>query len=141
MASSNKKRWTNMEECEAIYRLYPRRVGHLRAVDCIAKALYLISQRDGGDPVRWLTQRVEWYAKSVAGKERKYIPHPSTWFNEGRFDDQEMPKPTWTQPKIFYPTPPEPERGPVLSVEEQKQRAREIRIRIFGPKKGDEIPF
>lgn len=82
-----------------IYKAYPRKVGKAAAIKAINKALHFIS---GGvaevpdridphkTPADWLLDRVETYATAVAKwpkEERKFVPHPATWFNQGRYDD------------------------------------------------------
>ena len=73
---------------ESIYDAYPRKVGKTVALNAIRKALGLISKRpELPDPVGWLQERVQAYAESRAGEEPRFTPHPATWFNSGRFDD------------------------------------------------------
>jgi hypothetical protein len=70
---------------ERIYSAYPRKVGKLDALKAIGKAI------DAHDPESVLSA-TEAYARSVARwpkDRRKYIPHPASWINQGRFlDDQ-----------------------------------------------------
>jgi hypothetical protein len=69
---------------EAIYSEYPRKVGKLAASKKIAEALKKVNFDD-------LLEKVKKYSESVKGKETKYIPHPSTWFGQGRYlDDVEI---------------------------------------------------
>ncbi|HEX2972656.1 MAG TPA: hypothetical protein VHP11_10005 [Tepidisphaeraceae bacterium] len=77
------------EDMQRIYDAYPRKVGKAAALKAIAKALAIIKTRPNkpADPVRWLLERVESFAKSPAGQQGKYTPHPATWFNQGRYDD------------------------------------------------------
>jgi hypothetical protein len=70
---------------EQIYSLYPRKVGKtsaLRAIDRILKA--------GKVPPEDLLVTVRNYARATAAwpaADRDFIPHPATWFNSGRYDD------------------------------------------------------
>lgn len=78
-------------EAEAIYRLYPRKVKLQPAVKAIRKAVEELATRQD-DPLAWLQERVTAYAASPAGQkpppgESDYRPHPPTWFNQGRYDD------------------------------------------------------
>lgn len=73
---------------EAIYQAYPRHVGKGAALPAIGKALTRLARRGEPDPVAWLTQRVQAFAKQRAGEDPNFTPHPSTWFNQGRFDDE-----------------------------------------------------
>jgi hypothetical protein len=64
-----------------IYQAYPRRVGKTAALKAIAKAA-----KNCPD----LLAKTTAYAAAVSQwsqNERQYIPHPSTWFNRGSFDD------------------------------------------------------
>lgn len=71
--------WT--PETRAIYDAYPRKVAPDRALRAIQKRL------DQGVPAAELLAAVQAYAKATAGTEREFIPHPATWFNDGRFAD------------------------------------------------------
>lgn len=73
-------------DVERIYQAYPRQVGKQAALEAIHKALKAIDQPD---PVAWLLSRVEAFAASDAGNRGKYTPHPATWLNEGRYDDDD----------------------------------------------------
>jgi len=41
------------------------------------------------EPAEWLLNRVTLFAKSPAGQREKFTPHPSTWFNQGRYHDDD----------------------------------------------------
>lgn len=74
---------------DKIYALYPRKQGRESAIRAINLAI-----RRGVDPFR-LLERVTAYAAATAKwseSDRQYIPHPTTWFNRGNYDDD--PK-TW----------------------------------------------
>ncbi len=85
---------------QAIYDAYPKHVGKQKAFDAIAKALKKVE-------FDLLLERTRAYADSVAHKrgtpEWKFVPHPSTWFNQGRWED-ELEKPT--QPAGRVPARP-----------------------------------
>lgn len=74
-------------DLEAVYREYPRRVGKQAAFKAIRKALAAIAKRGEAKPATWLTERVRVFAASPAGQAGRFCPHPATWFNAGRFDD------------------------------------------------------
>lgn len=79
-------------DLDEIYSAYPRHVGRKRAFEKIGRALIDIHARANGsleDPAAWLLERVKTYAASPAGKAGQYTPHPATWFNQGRYDDDE----------------------------------------------------
>jgi hypothetical protein len=67
----------------SIYDLYPRKVGREKAVQAILRAFLKV------DP-ETLKAKVEEYAAAVTKwprDRRQFIPHPTTWFNQGRWDD------------------------------------------------------
>lgn len=61
---------------------YPRKVGKGNARKAYSKAY----QKLGGDGK--LIMAVSNYAESVKTKETRFIPHPSTWLNHERWDDE-----------------------------------------------------
>jgi hypothetical protein len=68
---------------EDIYATYPRRVGKQAAIKAIQKA-------GKGAGMDKLLKAVKAYAKATESwpeEDRKYIPHPATWFNRGSYDD------------------------------------------------------
>ena len=76
-------------QIEAIYGAYPRKIGKAAATKAIRKSLAVVASRGGPDPTGWLKARVEAYAASPAGQAGKFTPYPATWFNQGRYDDDE----------------------------------------------------
>jgi len=76
-------------ELQQIYSAYPRKVAPADALKAIAKAI-----AKGKAPAH-LLERTAAYAAATAlwtEDELRFIPHPATWFNGGRYDDD--PK-TW----------------------------------------------
>ena len=69
-------------DVESIYQAYPRKVGKAAAIKAIKAAL-----KNGGGSPDQLKATVQRYAQAVAGQDKKYIPHPATWFNAGRYED------------------------------------------------------
>ena len=72
----------------AIYQAYPLKVGKAAALKAIAKALRTVDQST-------LTAAVQEFAKAVntwKDEDRKYVPQPATWFNQGRWEDDRR---TW----------------------------------------------
>ena len=67
-------------DIEAIYQAYPRHVGKQAALKAITKALEHISHSE-------LLAAVTEYAAAVAGSDKQFIPHPATWFNNRRWED------------------------------------------------------
>ena len=74
-------------QAEMIYEAYPRKVARPAAIQAIRRALQ-------GRDFDWLLWRVQKYAECVEGSSKKFIPHPATWFNQARYDDD--PK-EWAQ--------------------------------------------
>lgn len=70
------------ERVLSIYKAYPRHVAPKRAYAAISKALQEC-------PANTLLASVEAYARKVKadGTEERFIPHPATWFNQGRWGD------------------------------------------------------
>ena len=74
-------------QAEFIYQQYPRRVAKPRAIPAIKKAIKAIGYAS-------LAVVVSQYRKATEGADLQYIPHPATWFNQERYNDD--PK-TWTR--------------------------------------------
>ena len=71
---------------ESFWGVYPRRIAKKEAMKKFDKAV-----GDGADPQK-IIDGAKAYSRSVEGKEQKYIAHPSTWLNQGRWDDEpELP--------------------------------------------------
>jgi hypothetical protein len=68
-----------------LYKAYPRHVAPQDAYRAIEKALKVRAFDD-------LLVAVQNWSRKCAreGKEEQYIPHPATWFNAGRYDDEEF---------------------------------------------------
>ena len=82
-----------VQQAERVYAAYPRKAARGSGVRASARAIHVIALRSfGGDTAQaasWLVGRVAAYAGSglVASSEARYIPYPSTWMNQGRYDD------------------------------------------------------
>lgn len=76
------------DRIEEIYQTYPRRVGRKKALIAIEKAVQEIAKREGtANAGAWLLGRVKEFAASPAGQAGTFTPHPATWMNQGRYDD------------------------------------------------------
>jgi uncharacterized protein YdaU (DUF1376 family) len=67
-----------------VYALYPKKVGREDALKAITK------QIKAGKSADHLKERTRMFNEATAcwpHEDRKYIPHASTWFNRGSFDD------------------------------------------------------
>ena len=74
---------------EDFWNAYPRKIAKKEAMKKFAKAV-----KDGTDP-NTIIAGAKTYAASVVGKEQKYVAHPTTWLNQGRWEDEtETPAPT-----------------------------------------------
>lgn len=71
---------------ESIYQEYPKKVGKPKALQAIRKAL---KQIDAGE----LLEQVKRYAVARRGQDPQFTPHPATWFNQCRFNDDPV---TWS---------------------------------------------
>lgn len=70
---------------ESIYQLYPRKEGKGKALQAIEKALRIAT-------AEVLTEAVKSFAAAKAGTDPQYIPHPASWFNARRWEDDRK---TW----------------------------------------------
>ena len=66
-------------------------VGKNAAWKAISKAIGNVARSKGvpfEDAANYLAERAAAYTRSAEGqRDRQYRPHPSTWFNQGRYDD------------------------------------------------------
>ena len=74
-------------QAEEIYAAYPRKVGKPAALRAIQRALKT-------HPAEFLLARTKLFAATYNGPAH-FIPHPATWFNEARFNDDPE---TWRRP-------------------------------------------
>jgi len=73
----------NIKNMEEIYDAYPSRVGKKKALEAIKNALKEIDS----DTLKQKVIAFAEDAKKWLPENRKYIPNPSTWFNQGRWND------------------------------------------------------
>lgn len=123
-ASATPGRLADDTQAEGIYQAYPRHVGKPDAMRAIAKAIKLLGKRPeiGEGAAKWLLERTQAFAASPAGKAGQYCPHPATWFNGGRFDDdptewqaQAAITPSSQSSAATRPTTPNLPQGPETS--------------------------
>ena len=67
---------------DAFWNAYPRRKAKKEARKKFDKAI-----KDGATPEA-LVEGAKAYAESMTGKEEKYIAYPTTWLNQGRWEDE-----------------------------------------------------
>ena len=78
---------------EDIYAAYPRKVAKKDAL----KAIFNAMKTAGREKLLVATKQ---YAAAMAKcplEERKYIPHPATWFNRGSYEDDPA---EWGNPEV-----------------------------------------
>lgn len=63
------------------WMIYPKKVGKGYAQKCYKKALNKVS-------LEKIILAIEKQRKSVEWKDKKFIPNPSTWLNQERWDDE-----------------------------------------------------
>lgn len=69
-------------EFEAIWKAYPRKVGKGAARKAWAKARKVASFEE-------IASGLAAFVASSTGTEQRFIPHPSTWLNEERWNDEQ----------------------------------------------------
>jgi hypothetical protein len=84
---------------EDVYNAYPRKVAKQDAIKAIERAAERIFAEkltrpylETASALDWLLCRVSAFADAVAkwpAGEEQYVPHPATWFNRGRYDDED----------------------------------------------------
>lgn len=70
------------EDIEAIYNAYPKKVGKPKALASINKAVEKFGHA-------FILERTKQYAASTIGADQQFIPNPTTWFNQERFNDEQ----------------------------------------------------
>ena len=76
---------------EAIWELFPKRVGKKSAIALLERAIrdyakeWELDALD--DACDWMRERVDEMAKRYDGTDEKFIPHPATWLRQGRYED------------------------------------------------------
>jgi hypothetical protein len=79
-------------QAEQIYAAYPYKVGRPVALRAIQKALRNF-------PFELVLERTQLFAK-VRNGDKTFIPNPSTWYNQERFNDDPS---TWTRDESKRP--------------------------------------
>ena len=80
---------------ENLYSRYPRKIAKDYAFKAIENAIIAIAKRNfAGDEkaaADWLGSRVDLYARSRQANQsdKSKVPYPATWFNGGRYEDDE----------------------------------------------------
>lgn len=109
------------DDAELVYLAYPRKVGKLDAIKAIRKAVERMGtgkdapRMSPPEALEFLLKRTQTFARSPAAKG-EFTPHPATWFNQGRYldDDNE-----WNRSSSASAQPHQPTR---VSPAVQRQR-------------------
>ena len=78
-------------DCETVWQIFPRRVGKKKAFILIRKAAAeLAEEYEQDDPaagISVLCERVQKFADANKTADPKFIAHPTTWLQQGRYLD------------------------------------------------------
>jgi len=66
---------------DRFYEIYPRKIGKGAAKTAFAKAIKK-------KPAQRIIEAAHEYLVACKGKDKKFIPHPATWLNQERWDDE-----------------------------------------------------
>jgi uncharacterized protein YdaU (DUF1376 family) len=88
LSLSPKTKTSPKAQLETLYKLYPRHIGKAAAFKSIDKALKLKTFDELLLAVRAYVRKV-----TLETTEEQFIPHPATWFNQGRYEDDMTPHP------------------------------------------------
>jgi hypothetical protein len=72
------------DDFDAFYFAYPRKVGKQAAAKAWAKAIKTT-------PAQRIIDAARKFAADPNLPEKQYIPHPTSWLNAGRWDDEQLP--------------------------------------------------
>jgi hypothetical protein len=83
------------KQVDQLYKLYPRKIAPFDAKKAIRKAVGRVMGGDADHPalmsleeaLDFLAERTRLFADCVRGRDRKYVPHPTTWFHGDRYWD------------------------------------------------------
>lgn len=78
---------------DKFWSVVPNKTGKRAAEKAYKVAAGILKMRGEASPHGYLLERMTLFAASPIGRgETKFIPHPSTWLNNGRYDDDPL---TW----------------------------------------------
>jgi len=80
----------NDTTANSIYQLYPKHVGKKAAIKSIKAACRDLLKEGTEDPVQSLLDATRDYRAAVMTwpeSDKRFVPHPSTWFNQGHYED------------------------------------------------------
>lgn len=77
------------------WAVVPNKVGRAGAEKAYRSAVRILEMRSEPSPDGFLLDRMTLFAASPIGRgDKQFIPHPSTWLNNGRYDDDPA---TWVR--------------------------------------------
>lgn len=82
---------------EIIYMVYPKKVGRKHAL----KAIYNALKEKNFEELYEATTSYNEEVIKWSEEEKKYVPMPATWFNQGRYDDDRT---FWKREIVKRPT-------------------------------------
>ena len=83
-----------VRDFERWWKIYPRKVGKYKAAPLFAK----VCNRMNFDELMDATIR---FAQSMDGQEKRFIPHPTTWLNQERWNDELSVEPHNVQKEVL----------------------------------------
>ena len=83
-----------IRDFERWWKVYPRKVGKYKAAPLFAK----VCNRMNFDELMDATIR---FAQSMDGQEKRFIPHPTTWLNQERWNDELSVEPHNVQKEVL----------------------------------------
>lgn len=83
------------DQAEKIYQAYPRKIGKPKALQAITRILK-------SNDFLTVLESTERYAKDRIGQDPTFTPHPATWFNQERFNDDPE---TWGNKPVLSEKP------------------------------------
>lgn len=85
-----------MSDFDEFWKIYPRRVGKGKARDVFARSL---KKAPAAHIIAGLRRQLSYYST----REHQFIPHPSTWLGQERWDDDPQPThPSHPKPKSDF---------------------------------------
>lgn len=93
---------------------YPRKVGKRKSEDAwLASVRRLESEGQARvDAIAYLLSACQAFARSPSGQAGEFCPHPATWLNQGRYDDDRK---TWQIARTKHGRPERDQNGPALN--------------------------
>lgn len=76
---------------DAFWGVYPRRIGKAAAFKAFGNAVAGTGPHKQPTDPRLILEAATAYGDRVGGRDLKFIPHPATWLNQGRWADDPEP--------------------------------------------------